>query len=124
MISWFCPRCWASVSESTTVCPGCGADLSSLDRASYDEKLTRALWHPDGETARRAASLLGARRDTVAVGALIDRYHARPDPYLAADIVRALRQIDSAEAVVALKEIARSAPVLVRRALAEALPRP
>ena len=112
------------MSESTKVCPRCGADLSSLDRASYDDKLTRALWHPDGETARRAASLLGARRAFMAVGALVERYHARPDPFLAADIVRALRYIDTAEANKALGEIARSAPVLVRRALAEALPRP
>ena len=44
---FFCPQCWGEVAESTTRCAACGAGLSAVDAESYDEKLMRALHHPD-----------------------------------------------------------------------------
>lgn len=116
MSVFFCPACWGEVPQSAHRCPACGADLEAFDKASFEDKLLRALWHPEPLTARRAAELLrrlGARR---AVPELLERYRSGVDPYLAADIARALVAIGGKEARIALTVIAKDPSIIVRRA--------
>jgi hypothetical protein len=100
--TFFCPECWGEVAPGAPTCPGCGSDLRALDEAAYADKLRRALWHPEGFTARRAAWLLGQRREPAAVGALAERAREGCGVYLAVGIADALAAIDTHEARVAL----------------------
>ena len=121
---WFCPECWTQMAEQEDRCRACGSDLQAIDREDIERKLTRALYHPEPLTARRAAEILGMRRLPSAVPALVERLRTGPDPYLAADIATALGRIGSGEARTALVALCRHASVVVRhaaeRALAEA----
>jgi HEAT repeat protein len=117
---FFCPACWAEVPEKAALCPTCGADLETLDRAEFDQKLIRALDHPEALTAVRAAEILGWRRTARAVPALLARYRRGADPFLAAAIALALGRIGGVEARAALRELERDPSVIVRRAAREA----
>jgi len=113
---FFCPGCWGEISESAHRCPTCGADLEAFDSASFQEKLLRALWHPEPLTARRAAELLGKLAASPAVPKLLERYRSGVDPFFAAEIARALLEIGSEEARAALAVIARDPSIIVRQA--------
>jgi HEAT repeat protein len=113
---FFCPGCWDEVSEAARSCPTCGADLEAFDRASFQEKLLRALWHPEPLTARRAAELLGRLAASPAVPKLLARYRSEVDPFFAAEIARALIEIGGEEARAALAVIPRDPSIIVRRA--------
>lgn len=119
--TFFCPDCWAVVSERATQCPACGTDLQELDAQPYAAKLARALWSPEAATSRRAAAILGRRRDPVTVPLLLQRYRAGADPYLAAEIAVALGVIGTDGARSALRAMLRDPSVVVRRAAAHAL---
>lgn len=110
MATFFCPRCWAEVERDASACPRCGSDLDALDEAAYAEKLRRALWHPEGFTARRAAWLLGRRREKGAVPDLARRAREEPGVYLAMSIADALAAIDSPGALAALEDMRREEP--------------
>lgn len=105
MTTFFCPECWAEVWPGDAVCSSCGSDLEALEEASYAEKLCRALWHPEGFTARRSAWLLGRRREAGAVGALADRAAAGCGVYLTMGIADALAAIGTTSALAALREL-------------------
>lgn len=119
MTAWFCPACWAEVERATESCPRCGSDLGALDASFYEEKLRRALWHPEGFTARRAAWLLGRRRDAGAVGALAERATEQGcGLHLTVAIAEALAAIGTREARAALRRLhEREERPLVRRRL-------
>lgn len=121
MAVFFCPACWSEVPEQAALCPACGADLEALDRAEFDEKLIRALDHPEPLTALRAAEILGWRRTARAVPALLARYRSGADPFLAAEIALALGRIGGAEARAALRELERDPSVITRRAARKAI---
>ncbi len=113
---YFCPGCWSEVSEGARRCPACGAELEALDAASFQEKLLRALWHPEPLTGRRAAELLGRLGVASAVPALLARYRSGIDPFFAAQIAQALAEIGGKEARAALDVLARDPSIIVRRA--------
>lgn len=117
-MTYCCPACWAQVTETAQICPMCGADLASLDRDPLDTKLGRALNHPEAETARRAARILGLRDTRRAVAALWARCRERSDPYLRAEIVCARRRIGGPDAGAALTQLGADPSVVVRRAVA------
>lgn len=116
MAVFFCPRCWAEVSEAAACCPACGADLAALDAESFPAKLIRALWHREPVSALRAAELLGRLRADDAIPALLERYRSGVDPYFAATIARALIEIGGEEARAVLDVLARDPSIVVRRA--------
>ena len=117
MVTFFCPGCWEEVAEDATRCGFCGADLAALDVEAFGTKLARALWSPEAATARRAAEILGRRCEAGAVLELLRRHRAGADPYLRAEIAKALGLIGGDEANAALLEIARDRSVIVRRAV-------
>ncbi|MDE2149460.1 MAG: HEAT repeat domain-containing protein [Gammaproteobacteria bacterium] len=123
-VQFFCPQCWAEVAEQDTRCPACGADLSR--RLPYREALQRALRHPEPQTARRAAYLLGRLGQRVAVPALVSALDS-DDPYVAGEAAAALAKIGGARATAALRAARdhRHATVRreARRALAGSTPR-
>jgi HEAT repeat protein len=121
MITAYCPACWTEVPVGATDCAACGADIASLDAAEFDEKLLRALRHPEAATRLRAAEILGRRRTPNAVSALLDRWREGADPYLGAEISRALGRIGGEQAEAALREVAADPSVVVRAAVREAL---
>ncbi|MEJ2218567.1 MAG: HEAT repeat domain-containing protein [Gemmatimonadota bacterium] len=120
MATFFCTACWTAVPETAARCPACGADLRALDVESFDRKLVRALQSPDASTVRRAVEVLGRRAPPHAASALLRRYRAGADPYLAAEIARALGRIGTGEAAKALRVLADDRSVIVRRAVYEA----
>lgn len=118
---FFCPSCWTQIAQGALVCPVCQADLAALDREQFDDKLIRALRHPERLTARRAAWILGQKRTRVAVPALLARYRTGVDPFLGAEIAAALRRIAGPEARSALREMAVDPSFLIRRTALAAL---
>lgn len=106
--------------EEAERCGACGADLAALDLAAFEDKLVRALWHPEPLTARRAAEILGRRGSRSAVSALLARYRAGTDAYFAADIARALGRIGGAEAEAALRAMGAHPSPIVKHAVEDA----
>lgn len=121
MVTHFCPSCWNEVPADAPRCPSCSADLDALDGEPFDLKLERALDHPEAETARRAAWLLGRVGGPRSVPALLRRYRSGADPYLALTVVESLAHIGGAGARAALQEIARSPARMVKEAARRAL---
>lgn len=121
MPAFFCPQCWNEVPEEAGRCPRCSADLRALDRERFEEKLRRALHHPEPLTAVRAASILGHLRRREAVPFLLRRYRSGADPYLGAAIAGALGRIGGPEAREAILELLSDRSVIVQRAARQAL---
>ncbi|MCS7039816.1 MAG: HEAT repeat domain-containing protein [Anaerolineae bacterium] len=120
----YCPNCWQEVPAAAEYCPSCGADLTEAT-ADYTDKLIAALRHPEPFTRRRAAYVLGLRRDARGVPALIAVLEAvGDDPYVRAEAALALGAIGGADARQALNRILADPDesVIVRRAAAMALP--
>jgi len=81
-------------------CPRCGLDIHSFyESKDYFEKLILALDHPEQETPIRAAWILGQRRETRAVSALIELIRRTADVYIATAAVEALGEIGTPEAL-------------------------
>jgi HEAT repeat protein len=100
MTTFFCPKCWAQVAESASVCPECGTDIAQWKAEhDYADQLIAALRHPIPTTQVLAAEVLGERREKKAVPALIETLNTTGDAYLAAAAVEALSKIGSAEAI-------------------------
>jgi len=90
--------------------------------SSYDMALIEGLQHPRPDIAEMCAWVLGQRRTRLAVPALIEVLHRRPneiDVLVAA--VNALGSIGDTRALPALVEAAREGAVPVRRAALRAL---
>lgn len=120
----YCPACWREIPAEADRCPFCGTALSN-DTADYTAKLIAALRHPEPFTRRRAAYLLGLRRDARGVSALIAVLEtADDDPYVRAEAALALGAIGGEDALQALRRVlaAPNESVIVRRAAAAALP--
>lgn len=118
--TWSCQWCWAEVAPDAKSCRACGRLLE--ERLPYGEALEAALRCPEGLTARRAAYLLGKRRDRHAVSAL-RRAADEGDPYLAAEAIEALGRIGTPDALALVEGATRHRWVTVRRAAEKALVR-
>lgn len=91
----------------------------------YLRKLIEALQHPEPETRRFAAWLLGEKKAVAAVEPLKDAAEAfhRRDPLFLASVARALGKIGSPSAVPFLARLLRCGYLEVRLAAVEALGR-
>ena len=75
------------------LCPTCGANQADLDEWSFEEKLIRALRHPEPETPVRAAYILGQLRVHEAVPVLLELGRQSEDICIAAAAIDALGEI-------------------------------
>jgi len=78
-LTHYCPSCWSEV-RTVRVCPACGADLDDLAGEAYEQKLIRALHHPEPTVPVRAATILGELGSGAAVDALIEAAVSSADP--------------------------------------------
>ncbi|MCS6843607.1 MAG: HEAT repeat domain-containing protein [Caldilineales bacterium] len=105
------------------ICPRCGADLTAFNEDDYTVKLIAALRHPEPFTQRRAAYVLGLRRDGRAVAALIEAMDSSADVYVRGEAAAALGKIGGPQAEAALRRVLadRRASAVLRRAATDAL---
>jgi hypothetical protein len=123
VMMWVCPICWEVFALQETHCPKCGSDLAQVDSRSFDEKLERALEHPEPQTAQRAAQII-ARRGCAGRGiqVLVRALRQRWDePYVAAAFVRAIAVVDGPHAHDVLLDALGHESLIVRMAAAECL---
>lgn len=102
-----------------TVCRRCHAPLVS--EGAYPAKLVAALDHPEPQTAVRAATILGERRERDALPALVRTLERTDDMVLAEAVCRALGCIGDDSAVPALSRALVSGALPVRLAAVRAL---
>lgn len=116
----YCPSCWAEVPGGPK-CPACGADIHALAQESYEEKLIRALHHPEPTTPIRAATILGELRSRAAVEPLINLVYSSSDPYIQEAGVIALGRIGDPRASSPLRRWSSEGALRVRLAAQQAL---
>jgi HEAT repeat protein len=122
MMAFFCPACWAEVSEQATTCPRCNANITEhISQADYVEKLIAALSHKEPTTPVRAAWILGERLEKKAVPALTRIVHKAADAFLVESAVEALGKIGGKAAVAAVRTALRHSSLRVRVKAREAL---
>jgi hypothetical protein len=68
-VTYYCPFCWHEVGRELN-CPQCGADVRDCADESYEQKLIRALRHPEPTVPFRAAKILGVSARKVPAGPL------------------------------------------------------
>jgi len=112
---YFCPSCWSEI-KNEDVCPECGVDLKELAQEGYEEKLIRALRHPEATVPVCAATILGELRSKAAIEPLIVLAISNPDPYIQEAAVIALGRIGYERAIPHLENLALEGWLRVRRA--------
>jgi HEAT repeat protein len=123
MITYFCPFCWNEIKETDKVCPYCHSELSGYYNKNFEEKLINALNHPERETARRAAYILGRLKSANAVKKLVELFGLTTDPYIKMEILEALYNIGTDEADAFVRKAAGSDVAVIRRKARELLER-
>lgn len=118
---FYCPICWSEVSAGNQRCGHCGSDLSAADARPLVEKLCSALYHPESETAVRAAWILGERREIDAVPDLIRAVETTTDSFVVESAVEALGKMGDPRAQGCLKLAAEQGTARVRIAARRAL---
>jgi len=96
------------------VCPECGVDLKELAQEGYEEKLIRALRHPEPTVPIRVAAILGKLRSRAAVEPLIEMALSSTDPYIQEAAVTALGTIGDARALPCLSQLSHEGALRVR----------
>jgi HEAT repeat protein len=121
-VTYYCTNCWKEIEKEQTVCPYCDVEQDQLGRETFEQKLIRALHHPEPETPIRAAYVLGELKATEAVQQLADILRSSPDPYIAAASAEALGKIGGTLAGTTLCDALKSeSSVVVRRAVGDAM---
>jgi HEAT repeat protein len=115
MTTFYCPNCWAEVSEGATICPHCYTSISGrISEADYTDKLIAALRHKEPMTPVRAAWILGQRREQMAVPALTKIVRKGKDPFLVESAVEALGKIGGSTASDAVRAATHHSSLRVR----------
>jgi HEAT repeat protein len=119
-VTFYCPSCWTEVGNAS-VCPACGAELRQFSDESYEEKLIRALHHPEPTVPIRVAAILGELHSRAAVEPLIEMALSSTDPYIQEAAVTALGTIGDARALPCLDQLSREGALRVKIAAGLAL---
>jgi HEAT repeat protein len=119
-LTYYCPSCWNQVRNGSD-CASCGADLGQFASESYEQKLIRALRHPEPTVPIRAATVLGMLGSQPAVEPLIDVALSSADPYIPETAVTALGNIRDPRALPCLNRLSRDGTVRVRIAAERAV---
>lgn len=115
MTTFYCPSCWAEVSEHATTCPHCYDNISErISQADYTDKLIAALRHKEPMTPVRAAWILGERHEQKAVSALTKIVRRANDAFLVESAVEALRKIGGSAALQAVRAATQHSSLRVR----------
>ena len=117
---YFCPSCGNEI-KNEDVCPECGVDLKELAQEGYEEKLIRALRHPEPTVPVRAATILGDLGSRAAVEPLIEIGVSSEDLYIQEAAVVALGRIGDPRAARCLTRLRREGGLRVRNAADQAL---
>jgi HEAT repeat protein len=117
---YFCPSCWNEI-KNEDVCPECGVDLKELAQEGYEEKLIRALRHPEPTVPIRAATILGELGSQAAVEPLIEVAVSSTDLYIQEAAVVALGRIGDSKALSCLTRLSRDGSLRVRIAAERAI---
>jgi len=99
MVTFFCPSCWKQIKREDKKCPHCGADIIEHEKKGFEEKLINALNHPERETVQRAVWILGRLRSLQAVNPLISLFERIENSFLKMEILDALSEIETPEAL-------------------------
>lgn len=120
MATFFCPRCFHKIAESTTVCPYCHALIAEyLHSTPYTDRLIHALQHTESEARMAAVIGLGRLAHEPAVAPLLALLRDWPnDVVQGAEAIDALTRIGSSPALDGLKLITQTHPSAVIRHLA------
>jgi len=119
---FFCPACWAETAGDDRVCPRCGVDMEAVQRGrDFVDKLIAALDHPEPETRSRAALILGLRRETRGLEALIRVVRQARDASLVEVAIEALSRIGDPACRGTVERAATHGTVRVRQAARRAL---
>lgn len=119
-MTYYCPSCWSETGNAS-VCPACGTDLQHFVKERYEEKLIRALHHPEPTVPVRAATILGELGSRAAVESLIEISVSSRDPYIQEAAVIALGCIRDPRALPCLERLSREGMVRVRHAAHQAI---
>ena len=115
MTTFYCPNCWAEVSEQATTCPHCYENISErISQTDYIDKLIAALRHKEPTTPVRAAWILGERREQKAVPALTKIAKKANDAFLVESAVKALGKIGGDAATAAVRAATQHSSLRVR----------
>jgi HEAT repeat protein len=120
-MTFFCPICWKEIEESENICPHCDADITEHDKKSFEEKLINALKHPERETVQRAVWILGRLKSTKAVEPLRVLFDQTDNVFLKMDILDALNEIGTLDAIDLIIKAIDSYERLVRNKAKELL---
>ncbi len=117
MLRYFCPKCWHDFGEDLDRCPNCGLEIrGEWDSKDYVDKLIAALRHRIQGTVIHAAWVLGRRRESRAVDALVEMVRTTTDIYIAAAGVVALGGIGTPEALAFVESLDTHPAQMVRAA--------
>jgi HEAT repeat protein len=116
LITFFCPQCWKEIKGDYKICPRCGAVITEHEKKGFEEKLINALNHPERETVQRAVWILGRLKSIESVKPLLSLFEHTDDPYIKAEILDTLDQIETPQAVGFILRSFDSEISIVRRA--------
>ncbi|MGO9974894.1 MAG: HEAT repeat domain-containing protein [Solirubrobacteraceae bacterium] len=97
MLRYWCFHCYGINASASGPCQHCGHPVQGPENLSHERRLIWALRHPDGERAVLAARTLGDLRVREASPALAALIRQDRDPYLAAQALRSLVEIEGIE---------------------------
>ena len=123
MITFFCPKCWKEIKGEDKKCPHCAADITEHEKKGFEEKVINALDHPERQTVQRAVWILGRLRSLQAVNPLISLFERTENPYLKGEILEALDQIETPEALGFIIRSAHSEISMVKKRAKELVER-
>jgi len=118
---FFCPICWKEVNQGTRRCPHCWSDITEHEKKSFEEKLINALNHPERETVQRAVWILGRIKSIKAVKPLAILFEQTDNLFLRIEILNALNEIGTPDAVDLIIKAVDSYERLVRNKAKELL---
>jgi len=96
---FFCPVCWKEIREDDERCPYCGSDITEHEKKSFKDKVINALRHPERQTVQRAVWILGKLRSIKAVDPLKILFEQTDNPFLKIEILNALGEIGTQDAL-------------------------
>jgi HEAT repeat protein len=114
-MNFFCPICWKEIRGDDIRCPYCGSDITEHEKKSFEEKLINALRHPERETVQRAVWVLGKLKSIKSLEPLKILFEQTDNPFLEIEILNALAEIATHDALDIIMSALDSEESIVRR---------
>lgn len=121
LMIFYCPNCWSELSDGQQLCVRCHLEVSSWDEKTFTAKLLQSLSHPEPMTQMRAVYLLGEKKATQAVGALVELFRRTSNSFLKSEVVEAVAKIGGDSAFSLLIEALQDPSFIVRGEVVNAL---